>query len=179
MKKVQLWLNFGLVFGVIWPRLTYVGETLNGASRMIFLLYDKSVERLGGLPFGNVLINLATDPLCFYIGSHYIHADKTALFVISAIVTILLSLIFLFWLVFDSLYWIIVKNPKKGFKRIRKINSICFVILLVYLLEWIVVSTLSSINMVKMFGYPSFGVYMMLVIGVVKTYIYYKGELEV
>ena len=64
MKKVQLWLNFGLVFGVIWPRLTYVGETLNGASRMIFLLYDKSVERLG-LPFGNVLINLATDPLCF------------------------------------------------------------------------------------------------------------------
>ncbi|HHU27683.1 TPA: hypothetical protein GXZ54_00785 [bacterium] len=176
MKKVQLWLNFGLLFGVIWPRLTYVGEVLNGASRLLFIFYDNAVDKLG-LPFGNALINLATDPLCYFIGNHLMYsADKTVLFIVSAIVSILLSIIFLLWLVIDSIYWIFVNNPKKGFNRIKNFNIVCFSILVLYVIEWAAVAILSPIYQVKMFGYPSFGVYMMLVIGIAKTYFYIKGK---
>jgi hypothetical protein len=175
MKKTQLWLDFGLLFGMSWPRLSYYGELLNGVSGKLFNFYDAAVDKLG-LPFGAALINLATSPLVYFIGNQFMYnADKTVLFIISAVLTLIISLVFFLWLIVDFVYWILnVNKPYRAFNFIRKLNVVCFIILALYCLEWILSIILSSIYQVPLFGVPSFGVYMIFVIGITKVVVYFK-----
>jgi hypothetical protein len=175
MKKVQLWLDFGLLFGMIWPRLSYYGELYNGISGKLFTFYDVAVDKLG-LPFGESLIYLATSPMAYFIGNQFMFtANKTVLFIISAVLTLIISIVFLLWLVIDFIFWVLnINKPYKGLKFIKRFNVFCFVVLALYCLEWIVTAILSSIYHVPMFGAPSFGVYMIFIIGLVKVVSYFR-----